>query len=39
VESVLRDFCQLTDGIDGLLQVEFGGRTAETATDPSPSKH
>lgn len=39
VQGVLRDFCQLADGIDGQLQAEFGGRTAEATTDPGPTRH
>lgn len=39
VAQALRDFCQLTDGIDELLQSEFGGRTAFEEVMPSALKH
>lgn len=36
LKTVLRDFCQLADGIDDLLQSEFG---TDTEDDPSPTRH
>lgn len=39
VAQALRDFCQLTDGIDELLQSEFGGRTTFEEVMPSALKH
>lgn len=37
--NVFQYFCQIADGIDGLLQGEFGGRTAFVETLPSALKH
>ena len=35
----LKEFCRLTDGIDELLQFEFGGRTAFDEAMPGALKH
>ncbi|OGT88615.1 MAG: hypothetical protein A2286_03235 [Gammaproteobacteria bacterium RIFOXYA12_FULL_61_12] len=37
--QALRDFCQLTDGMDDLLQGEFGGRLSFPEAMPSSLKH
>lgn len=39
VASVFVYFCQVADGIDSLLQAEFGGRTAFLESSPSALKH
>jgi T3SS (YopN, CesT) and YbjN peptide-binding chaperone 1/T3SS (YopN, CesT) and YbjN peptide-binding chaperone 3 len=39
VASVFLYFCQIADGIDSLLQGEFGGQTAFAETVPSVLKH
>jgi len=39
VVQALREFCQVSDGIDELLQAEFGGDTAFAAAMPSTMKH
>ncbi|RPI44796.1 MAG: hypothetical protein EHM59_11875 [Betaproteobacteria bacterium] len=33
------EFCQVADGLDGLLQAEFGGRTTFADSMPSSLKH
>ena len=35
----LEEFCQMADGMDNLLQGEFGGRTSYTDSMPSSLKH
>lgn len=39
VETVLRDFIQIADGMDDLLQAEFGGETAFTEAPSNATKH
>jgi len=39
VANIFRYFCQIADGIDSLLQVEFGGKTAFAESAPSSLKH
>lgn len=39
VAQALADFCQLTDGIDELLQADFGGRTTFQEVMPSALRH
>ena len=39
VVQALKEFCRLTDGIDELLQVEFGGQTAFNEAMLSSLKH
>lgn len=39
VVQALKEFCELTDGIDELLELEFGGRTMFEKAMPSMLKH
>jgi hypothetical protein len=39
VDQALAHFCEVADGMDSLLQAEFGGRTAFVESMPSTMKH
>lgn len=39
IVQVFANFCKVADGMDSLLQAEFGGRTAFIELMPSSMKH